>query len=119
MSKKMRRIKAFRAFFKRNKNIRETNFADNSLIDISFQSVNFPSRSVWITDCGNLFFIDLEDTNDKMLFDNTVFSFACFKEKIGCEIILAWSNGVSIDEMLCHISYWQKGSALHRVFRPE
>ena len=109
METKERQINALRTFFANNENVTETNYADNSLINISFQSLCYKNRHVWIGYYRGRYFIDLEDWNDETRFDNTVASFDSKDMNIVCEILAQWFNGTLLDNISfqeCNVSYF-------------
>lgn len=100
MATKLRKVKKIRERIVRHENIVETDRADNSLIDLSFQSKNRPERHAWIG-CykRKSLFVDLEDWNDETRFDNVVLTFTGSVDTT-VAIVVKWLDGESVDNIV-------------------
>lgn len=80
-------------------NVRETNRADMSLCNLSFQSPTYPDWHVWI-DTLNDIYMDLEDWSYEQTWDNAVARLTVKSVPEAADIVAAWLSGTSADEIL-------------------
>lgn len=74
--------------------LRETNRAECGLTTISFQSLEFPNRHVWIdTDLGGDISVDLEDWSIDETWDNAVASFIACNSESASMVTARWLQG--------------------------
>jgi hypothetical protein len=78
--------------------LRETDRADWGLTSLSFQSVRFPNRHVWVdTDLSGEMSVDLEDWLNEEEWDNAVARLDAADIDTCSKIIVAWLSGQSIE----------------------
>ena len=77
----------------------ETNRADSGLTVLSYQSLLYPNRHIWLdTDLGGQMVLDLEDWNDTTKWDNGVAHFTATSLEILITIAKAWLEGANLDD---------------------
>jgi hypothetical protein len=77
--------------------LNETDRADLGLTTLSFQSVRFPNRHVWVdTDLAGQISIDLEDWQTDETWDNSVAHLSAASTETCSAVILAWLSGQPI-----------------------
>src|SRR4051812_41058655 len=77
------------------RDVRETNYADASLCNLSFQSTSYSERHIWIDMCRKKIEIDLEDWNNSKEWDNTVEYHETLSLEEAVEIIDGWINNLN------------------------
>jgi hypothetical protein len=81
-----------------SKEVNETGGADCGLTTLSFQSVRYPNRNVWVdTDLAGDLSIDLEDWQNDEAWDNSVAHLTAPSMERAGAIIIAWLSGQSVD----------------------
>lgn len=93
------RTERLRSKLMRCHELKETDRADSGMTTLSFQSVHFSQRHVWIdTDLSGCISIDIEDWSDNNMWDNSVASFATHDFELCASIAIAWLRGKSEEE---------------------
>lgn len=86
--------------------ITETDRADASLIDLSFQGAVKPERHVWInTKAGadeNGYTVDLEDLTDEDAWGDAVATVETTEPSVIRDVVRAWLRGSSLDDALIY-----------------
>jgi hypothetical protein len=84
--------------------ITETDRADASLIDLSFQSRVKPERHVWIDTKGGIdrngYMFDLEELTGEDAWDNAVATVETTEPSVVRDVVQAWLRGSSLDNAL-------------------
>jgi hypothetical protein len=75
--------------------VRETDRAEADLLAVSFQSVTYPERHVWVHtyNQGHKIIIDLEDWNTNVEWDHSTAHKATSSVTEAVEIIESWLSG--------------------------
>lgn len=75
----------------------ETNRAEACLSTLSFQSLNYPERHIWIDTDGDGIAIDLEDWQDEREWDNAVARITVEDTTEVIDIVKTWLSGKKLD----------------------
>lgn len=75
----------------------ETDRAEACLSTLSFQSINYPERHIWIDTDGDGIAIDLEDWQDEREWDNAVARITVEATAEVVDIVKTWLSGEKLD----------------------
>jgi hypothetical protein len=92
------RTERLRGLLRTHEELKETDRANLCLAALSFQSVRYPNRHVWVdTDIDGGFVIDLEDWEYDETWDNSVAHLMTTNIEACSMIIIAWLSGNTLD----------------------